>query len=264
MVPLIAWLASFGVCDIVADLSGRPRPGLRSRLGLVLGTVAALCVAVGLGVSAGSALVTCLVMAGALALWLWSRTRWLPRRGTDSWEQRKAIAASWGYVIATLAVVASLPLWPPAPASPPLGRWLAESPFAWAQGASAETAALAGAGFVWLAATGNALVRLVFASIGEDVPRGSEPLKGGRIIGPLERWLILALVLLGHATTAGIVVAGKGLLRFAEIRSDPSQQAPTHEDGGPLTSIQWKTEYLLVGSLASWMLPLALAALLIT
>ena len=63
----------------------------------------------------------------------------------------------------------------------------------------------------------------------------------------MERWLIFGLALAGEPTAAGIVVAAKGLIRFAEIRGD---------------AIQWKTEYLLLGSLSSWILALLPVALL--
>jgi len=82
---------------------------------------------------------------------------------------------------------------------------------------------------------------VVLASVERDVPSGAEPLKGGRIIGPMERWLIFGLVLAGAATAAGLVVGAKGLIRYAEIRG---------------AEIEWKTEYLLVGSLTSWLLAL--------
>lgn len=73
-------------------------------------------------------------------------------------------------------------------------------------------------------------------------------LKGGRIIGPLERLFILSLALGGQFTAIGAVIAAKGIIRFPEISKD--------SPGGS------KAEYFLVGSFASWALVLAIAVLL--
>lgn len=73
-------------------------------------------------------------------------------------------------------------------------------------------------------------------------------LKGGRIIGPLERLFILSLALGGQFTAIGAVIAAKGIIRFPEISRD--------EPGGS------KAEYFLVGSFASWALVLTIAVLL--
>ena len=79
--------------------------------------------------------------------------------------------------------------------------------------------------------TGNVLVRLVLAATGTITPdshgasQGPERrLKGGRLLGPLERLFILGLGLAGNLTAAAIVVAAKGLLRWPEL-SSPAEQA---------------------------------------
>ena len=77
------------------------------------------------------------------------------------------------------------------------------------------------------------------------------PLKGGRLLGPLERVFILALGLAGEVTAASIVVAAKGLLRFPELSSRPEQQ-----------QVHQLTEYFLVGSFVSWLVSLSSLALL--
>ena len=79
-------------------------------------------------------------------------------------------------------------------------------------------------------------------------------LKGGRLLGPMERVFILGLGLTGQFTAAGIVVAAKGLLRFPEL------QAARDSSRGP--GIHAVTEYFLVGSFASWLIALAAVALL--
>ncbi len=67
---------------------------------------------------------------------------------------------------------------------------------------------------------------------------GSRPgLKGGRLIGPLERVLILILAFTGMFTVIAAVIAAKGVVRFPEIASDKG-------DGS-------KAEEFLVGTLTS-------------
>lgn len=67
-------------------------------------------------------------------------------------------------------------------------------------------------------------------------------LKGGRLIGPLERVLVFALTLSGMYTILAAIVAAKGIVRFPEISRDG--------DGN-------RAEYFLVGSMVSWVIALA-------
>jgi hypothetical protein len=106
--------------------------------------------------------------------------------------------------------------------------------------------------------TGNQLVRLVLGSVGAVKPAGepqpSDKLKGGRLLGPMERLLILGLGLAGQLATATAVVAAKSIIRFPEINAQKAR-----ENGG--IGIDEVTEYFLVGSFASWMLALGGLAL---
>lgn len=111
--------------------------------------------------------------------------------------------------------------------------------------------------------TGNVIVRLVLAATGtvnparRDSGAATDPadpasdLKGGRLLGPMERVLIIGLGLAGNLTAASIVVAAKGLLRFPELSSRKDQE-----------HVHRLTEYFLVGSFVSWMLALVSLALL--
>ena len=96
------------------------------------------------------------------------------------------------------------------------------------------------------------LVRLVLAATDTVSPAlhatsedPEQQLKGGRLLGPMERLFILGLGLGGQWTAAGLVVAAKGLLRWPELRSE-SDQARIHR----------LTEYFLVGSFVSWLVAL--------
>jgi hypothetical protein len=73
--------------------------------------------------------------------------------------------------------------------------------------------------------------------------------RAGRWIGVLERLLIYVLVLMGSAAAAGLVVAAKSILRFPEINAKPATIDP---------------EYVLIGSLASWLLAFAVAGLVLS
>jgi hypothetical protein len=106
--------------------------------------------------------------------------------------------------------------------------------------------------------TGNQLVRLVLSSVGAVKPAGepqpSDRLKGGRLLGPMERLLILGLGLAGQLAPATAVVAAKSIIRFPEINAQKAR-----ENGG--IGIDEVTEYFLVGSFASWTLALGSLAL---
>jgi len=106
--------------------------------------------------------------------------------------------------------------------------------------------------------TGNQLVRLVLGSVGAVKPAGqpqpSDKLKGGRLLGPMERLLILGLGLAGQLTAATAVVAAKSIIRFPEINAQKAR-----ENGG--IGIDDVTEYFLVGSFASWIIALGGLAL---
>jgi hypothetical protein len=101
--------------------------------------------------------------------------------------------------------------------------------------------------------TGNQLVRLVLASVGAVKPAGqpqaSDRLKGGRLLGPMERLLILGLGLAGQLAAATAVVAAKSIIRFPEINAQKAR-----ENGH--IGIDDITEYFLVGSFASWIVAL--------
>ena len=67
----------------------------------------------------------------------------------------------------------------------------------------------------------------------------------GRWIGALERLLIYVLVLIGQAGAAGLVVAAKSILRYPELTGAKPAIDP---------------EYVLVGSLSSWLIAFAVGA----
>ena len=160
-----------------------------------------------------------------------------------------------------IAFVVAVALAPAAgPAGGVLDDWLSRDPLPVLHGVDADRALLLGAAFLVQLSTGNVLVRLVLAATGTVNPLRAggvdDPqtqLKGGRLLGPMERVFILGLGLAGHLTAASIVIAAKGLLRFPELQSKPDQER-----------IHQLTEYFLVGSFVSWLVPLGSLVLLAT
>lgn len=110
--------------------------------------------------------------------------------------------------------------------------------------------------------TGNQLVRLVLGSVGAVKPAGepqaSDRLKGGRLLGPMERVLILGLGLAGQLAAATAVVAAKSIIRFPEINAETKRKNGTVDSEIGIDDV---TEYFLVGSFASWIVALGGLAL---
>lgn len=105
-------------------------------------------------------------------------------------------------------------------------------------------------------ATANVLVRLLLDSVGVPATTNEKKLRGGRLLGPMERLFIVGLGLAGQLTAASVVVAAKGLLRFPELqRASAAGLGPD----GPSDV----TEYFLIGTFASWLLALGGLALLL-
>ncbi|MGB7447646.1 MAG: hypothetical protein WA892_00820, partial [Ornithinimicrobium sp.] len=110
-------------------------------------------------------------------------------------------------------------------------------------------------------ATGNVVVRLVLIGVGAirdpGSPQPSDRLRGGRLLGPMERLVIVGLGLAGQVTAASLVIAAKGLIRFPEL------QHSRHDDGVSLEDslqVYEVTEYFLIGSFVSWLVALTALA----
>ena len=94
--------------------------------------------------------------------------------------------------------------------------------------------------FVWW--PGAALIKRLLGSF-DFTDAKALPRPGlGRWIGRFERTLIVLLLVAGAPTAVGLVVTAKSILRFPEITGDKPRMKP---------------EYVLVGSLASWALAVA-------
>ncbi len=132
------------------------------------------------------------------------------------------------------------------------GEWLRSLllslPYGGLEGMSAGTVVLVLGVTLWLGPVGNAVVRMVLAGAGADTGISEKRLRGGRVIGILERWLIFGFVVSGHPTAAAFIVSAKSILRFPEL----SERARGDIADGNRDELDSITEYLLLGSLASW------------
>lgn len=132
-------------------------------------------------------------------------------------------------------------------ARPPIASWYESLEITGLAGVSIPEAALAVAVALFLVQSANVVVRRVLTDAGPDVIAEEQQLKGGRILGPIERLAIFALALSGNVAAISAIVAAKGILRFPEINRD-------HASG-------LKAEYVLVGSFVSWGLALVFVPL---
>ncbi len=243
----MTWIAVLLVGVAVTDLAHSVRP-VRI-LNECIGAAVAVWVGLVAGLTELEDVVALAVIAALVVLWGQTVTRAFGRG--RAWVPLLVLGASLtlGFLTSGLA----------GPAGGLLGEWLESTQVPALEGMSPDRALLLAAAFLVQLSSGNVIVRLVLAATGTTNPAyGSEPdpdpelrLKGGRLLGPMERVFIVGLGLSGHLTAASIVIAAKGLLRFPELQSRREQ-----------VWIHRLTEYFLVGSFVSWLVALSSLALL--
>lgn len=243
MSALAVFLVAVGIADISRRVSARHWPALVSGPAAVV-LCAALCGLWQLG--------DIVLLAGAaVAIVGWVL---LCARAERESAHQIAPLTVFGVAVAVLGVLSG---WP-SPVRGLVGHWL---PWVGLSGVDATRAVLLVGVLLLQLVTGNQLVRLVLSSVGAVRPAGqpqpSDRLKGGRLLGPMERLLIVGLGLGGQLAAASAVIAAKSIIRFPELsaqRKDDGQPSPG-------SGIDEVTEYFLVGSLASWIVAMAGLAL---
>jgi hypothetical protein len=251
----MTWLALLLICLGVTDLvrGNSARVGLGRALAAVAISVA-IAIALLWSANAGGWMTAGTAAGVAVAVSAWTVvTSFSLREDRPTWP-----ALTTGSALFAVALAIS-------PYSPGLSgrleRWYADVPLDVLDGVPLERFLLVlGCGLV-LTSTGNVLVRLVLYAAGSKVTRSEQQIKGGRILGPMERLLIFGLGLGGELAAASIIVAAKGLLRFPELQSYRAEVGSRETTELSGQRIDVLTEYFLIGSLASWML--AIAALLL-
>lgn len=129
----------------------------------------------------------------------------------------------------------------------PLQDWYDGLPIPRLDSVPLDRAALGLGVVLFLTTAANVVVRRSLNAMGPRVLDQENELRGGRVLGPLERWFVFACAVTGNLAAIAVVVAAKGILRFPEISRD-------RPDG-------LRAEYVLVGSFVSWGLALALVPL---
>ncbi|MBC2935038.1 hypothetical protein [Nocardioides sp. zg-1228] len=243
----MSWLGILLIGFAVTDLIHAVR---RTRyLPECVGALVALCTGLLAGLTSGRDVAALLGIAVVVLLWGLTVTWGFGHPGP------KAARLPLGvFLVALVGAIACSGLAPEA--SGPLARWLDSLAVGDLDGVGPDRFLLLLGAFAIQLSTGNVLVRLVLKATGTINPRadGAMPptrLKGGRLLGPLERVFILALALGGQVTAASVVVAAKGLLRFPELSSRRDQDR-----------IHQLTEYFLLGSFVSWLVALGSYVLL--
>lgn len=66
--------------------------------------------------------------------------------------------------------------------------------------------------------TANLVVRFLLDTVGVPAATNEKQLRGGRVLGPMDRVLLVCLGAAGELTATAIVVAAKGILRFPELQ----------------------------------------------
>ncbi len=239
-------LLGIGTTDLVYSWWARPR--LAEAVSAVVVVVLALLAGIdGLGLLGVAAVVVAVVAWGESVTYGFG-------------AQRFALPLGVLGVVVVAGVVASAA---GSPDGSVLGDWLAASSLPVLTDLDAGRALLVAGTLLVQLSTGNVVVRLVLGVTGTTNPMrsttGPAPaLKGGRLLGPMERLFIVGLGLAGEVTAASIVIAAKGLLRFPELQSARASASPA----GP--GIHEVTEYFLVGSFVSWSVSLVSLVLVAT
>lgn len=229
------FLAVVGSCDLMRAARDRVGPA-RQTLIVVIGALLFAGFFGWAGESHKHSIVVGIALSVALAMWVVGSSAALASGPSARVWRAVAFVGLGGGVVVGLLGTDALPIWLDWP-----DRLKATVFATWPV---PDVTVSAGAVLLQLA-TGNLVVRLLLDAVGVPASSNEKTLKGGRLLGPMERIFILGLGHMGELTAAAIVVAAKGLLRFPELQAGAKE--------GPSDV----TEYFLIGSFASWMIGLA-------
>lgn len=234
MIWLALGLLGFAVADLVHRSVG-PERGGQTPVAVAAGAGAAAALAGLAGMGAVEIASVGITAFAVLAIWLV-----LP-------DNRPGWPLAWISGVLTMLFAVS-------GSADPIGgeveKWYAGLAFPFVHLMSVDQFVLGFAASLFLLATANRIVRLVLEAAG-TLPTAGEPrLRGGRLLGPMERIIVGAIVVGGEPAAAALVIAAKSLLRFPEIR----------DDAGRPDQI---TEYFLIGTFTSLLVAGVIAVLLL-
>jgi hypothetical protein len=238
-------LLGFGVADLVRWSPGRV--GIRHAGAAATAGAAAVALVAMLSdmSSSGAILVAAIALA---ALLLWSAYDLLP---SDHARPEYALALVLCVIAASIAYSGSAD-----PIGGELATWYSSLGFGFAHHVSVEQFVVGFGGGLFLLGTANRIVRFTLAATKASLVDGESNLRGGRLLGPMERLFVAATVISGDLAGAGLVIAAKGLLRFREIQGVDRGAA-----SGP--KIDEVTEYFLVGTFTSVLIAAAIGTLVL-
>ncbi|MDQ3616665.1 MAG: hypothetical protein M3393_08585 [Actinomycetota bacterium] len=230
------WLLAVGVCDLLR--ATRDTTSWRRRFLLVaLGVTLLIFAAVGLDLHATDWALVVPVWVLGLVSWVVGSSLALDPSTSVRGRWRAAAFASFAAPLAALALLGGAATTDARLPDLFTGSLLAD--------VGPVRVLLVLGVIVFQLSTANLVVRLLLDAIGVPALANEKRLKGGRLLGPMERLFILVLGLAGELTAAAVVVAAKALLRFPELQRTASEEGPTDV-----------SEYFLIGSFASWLLAL--------
>lgn len=235
MILLSLGLVGFAVVDLIR-WSPEPVSANRARVAVAGGVVAVVGIAAAGGMCFWQ--VVAVAVGAALALGLWVAFDYSIGQGRPG----RPLAWVAAVLAALFALSGSVD-----PIGGPLEDWYEGLGFGFVGSVPADQFVCAVCSALFLTASVNRVVRLVLDAAVTSWAKGETALSGGRLLGPLERLIIAAIVLAGDPAAAAIVITAKGLLRFPEIR-DESRRGPDAV-----------TEYFLIGTFTSILIAAILA-----
>jgi hypothetical protein len=230
-------LMSLGVADLVrAPIGNESTP--RAVFGSVVGASTVIAESLLIGFGIGELLLVGLAALGILLAWtVMSQVAFGSRfRRAALWVPALALAIAFAAGGSTNTEPGGA-----------LGEWYEGLSWPFVGSVPLIQFLMAISGTLFLLATSNRVVRLVLELADAPAEDNEGRLKGGRIIGQMERLMIAALVLVGQFAGAALVITAKGLIRLPEITGD---------SGGDDAA-----EYLIIGTFASLMLGASVAVL---
>ncbi len=230
------------MADLLRDHEGK------ARLRTALSVIGAVVVACGVARLAGLSWSTVAITGGAelavLALWVVLDTR------VEKKPARAVVALLLvvGAPVAAFAASGAVP-----EVAGDLERWFSNLAIKQPKDPAAPDQALVAlAAGVFLLASANRVVRLVLVIARTPTGVAESRLKGGRLIGPMERLFIVAMLVAAEPGGIAIVIAAKGLLRLPEIQKSDNARA-----------VDELTEYFLIGTLSSLLVAVACGGLIL-
>ncbi len=251
MTLLALLLISFGLTDIAWSAAGAARrPGMGNVWEPAVGLSAAVGTAGSLGVSGSSLALIAVGLTLATGFWWYLGKADTPAR---SWLLLAFIGTCSLLALVAGGFVAIPGGW--------AGDWYGGWDWSLTGSASLQQAILLVAALLFSVASANRVVSATLWIAGTPPQRGEVRLKGGRVLGPMERWIVMAMILGGQPAGVAIVFAAKGLLRFPTLSS--GSELPAEGGADSAWSSAEYSEYFLVGTFASLIVAAVLAVVVL-